>query len=108
MCWRGHGVEHRAYDRDGSKHCRRCHMLRMRAYRSGYPTRRRPLFVLNAPLAKGLKRRHRYQSWKVVSELCGISKDFMADLLYKHHRTGEQNARNLAVVLRCDFAKLWS
>ena len=106
MCWRGHAKEFHIVEPNGSIHCRRCHALRVRAYRSGYPSRKRPLYQMNAAKALSIKRRLGI-TIKILADLSGISNGYMGDLLYKGSRAGIENARNIANALRCEFSLLW-
>jgi len=107
MCWRGHGPEFRRSDRG----CARCHMLRTRAYRSGYPSRHRPLFSLNHEFYKRLKRRYRWTDL-TISVFTGISRYALIDYKRGMHggraiRATRERAAAISQAMRCDFNQLW-
>jgi DNA-binding XRE family transcriptional regulator len=107
MCWRGHGPE---FMRPNGKQtcCRRCHMLRVRAYRSGYPSRKQPLYVLNSNLYSRIKRRMGWTD-RTVAVFAGISRDTLYD--YKRRkpiRATRVYAEKISQAMHCDFSQLWS
>jgi hypothetical protein len=89
-------------------------MLRVRAYRSGYPAKRRPLFLLNAELVNSIKRRCGWTDL-TIALFSGLSRSAIVD--YKRGGRGgkrrairatRESAAKIARALRCDFSQLWS
>ena len=108
MCWRGHGPEHHV-NRSKQIFCNRCHMLRTRAYRSGYPSRHRPTFSLNAEFYKRLKRRYGWTDL-TVAVFTGISRSVLWDYkrCKRQIKATRPYAAKISQAMRCDFSQLWS
>lgn len=110
MCWRGHGNEHHFLKSDGSAiDCRECRRLRARAYRAGYPPKRRELFTLNKIEYKRIKRLHGWRNYRIVA-FSGVSLDHLLDFgrRKRAYRATRETAVKVAQAMGCTFSQLWS
>lgn len=110
MCWRGHGSQYQRMKSDGSGlDCRRCRMLRMRAYRAGYPPKHREAFVLNMDEYNRIKRLHGWRNYRIVA-FSGVSLDHLTDFgrRKRTYRATRETAARISKAMGCNFGQLWS
>ena len=88
--------------------------MRMRAYRAGYPSRRRPLFLLNVSTYRSVKRRYGWTDL-TISVLTGMDyasiKDYARGVRggkRRQIRAIRERAARISQAMRCDFSQLWS
>src|SRR3972149_7366117 len=107
MCWRGHDAKYRRRNTNGQAYCKKCHLLIMRSLRHpGYPVKLRPLYRIDAGLARKAKNRLGMPR-RIIAQLSGISVWFFDDLMTKGHCTTKSKAAAISDTLKCRFEDLW-
>lgn len=101
-CWRGH-------DRRNSRgDCKECHRINARRIRSGRPTIKRPLYILN------LKEFYKIKTPKyIMAELADIPKETLVCWYKGRRHKGDpsyatrERAMAFAQAMRMPFEKMW-